>query len=195
LGLHVPTFALIMAGYLTCVLIMLNVGGQITLMVTDCFVGIVSHLILLIVIAAIVTTVSWTQIVQTLGDRPANQSMIDPFNAWDVGDFNVSYVVMTLILAIYGTMALQNTQGFNAAARTPHESRMAGILGKWRLDVRIMLLLGVTVAAFTFLHHPALSHLSAPANDVIAAVADAQIRKQMTIGIALRYLLPVRSEE
>ena len=55
--------------------------------------------------------------------------------------------------------------------------RLGGIefvsgIGKWRLDVRIMLLLGLTVAAFTFLHHPALSQLSAPANEVIAAVPE-----------------------
>src|SRR5437762_3494431 len=53
LGASVPTFAIIMAGYLICVLVMLTIGGQITLMVTDCAEGILSHLVLLIITVAV----------------------------------------------------------------------------------------------------------------------------------------------
>src|SRR5688500_2726131 len=35
-GLAVPTFALIMAAYLACTVFMITIGGQVTLMVTDC---------------------------------------------------------------------------------------------------------------------------------------------------------------
>lgn len=190
-GLHVPTFIPIMAAYLTCVVVMLTVGGQITLMVTDCVEGLISHLVLIVIVIAIFFVVSWQQIAETLASQPAGKSMIDPFNAGDVADFNVWYVVMSLVFGIYGTMALQNTQGFNAAARTPHESRMAGMLGKWRLDVRVMLLLGVTVAAFTFLHHPGLAERSQEAHALLDQIGDEQQRKQMSIAVALKYLLPI----
>jgi SSS family solute:Na+ symporter len=117
--------------------------------------------------------------------------MIDPFDAWQVADFNVWYVIMAVVLSIYGTMALQNTQGFNAAARSAHESRMAGILGKWRLDVRVMLLIGITTAAVTFLHHPAFATQARQASALLADIQDPQVRTQMTITAALKYLLPV----
>lgn len=191
LGFTVPTFVAIMAFYLSCVVIMLTVGGQITLMVTDCVEGLLSHLVLLVIVIAVFAVVSWQQVGEALATQPVGKSMIDPFNSWDVADFNLSYVVVTLLLGIYGTMALQNTQGFNAAARTPHESRMAGMLGKWRLDVRVMLLMGVTVAAFTFLHHPALAAQAAPATKVLSHIADEKAREQMSIPVALKYLLPV----
>src|SRR5205814_197923 len=187
---HIPTFAIIMAAYLTCVLVMLTIGGQITLMVTDCAEGLISHLILLIVVVTLLMAVQWPHVVETLSNKLPNQSMIDPFDAWNVPDFNIGYMIMSVMLAIYGTMALQNTQGFNAAARTPHESRMAGILGKWRLDVRIMLLLGVTVAAATFLNHPQFASASRDANELIHSIRNPQIQKQMTITAALRYMLP-----
>ena len=187
---HVPTFAIIMACYLACVLVLLTIGGQITLMVTDCAEGLISHLILLIIVVAVLMTIGWSHVVETLSHAPPGSSRLNPFDAWDVADFNVSYVIMSLILAIYGTMALQNTQGFNAAARTPHESRMAGMLGRWRLDVRIMLLLGLTTIAVTFLNHPNFSTAAAPANEMIRSIADPQIQKQQTITLGLRYLLP-----
>src|SRR5205823_7250110 len=104
---------------------------------------------------------------------------------------NLWFVLMNVVLTIYGTMAMQNTQGFNAAARTPHESRMAGILGRWRLDVRIMLLLGVTTAAVTFLNHPDFATAAAPAHALLNKIPEEQIRKQVTVTAALRYLLPV----
>src|SRR5207244_4270209 len=129
-------------------------------------------------------------IVQALSNAPQGLSKFDPFDAWKVPDFNVGYVVMTLILSIYGTMALQNTQGFNAAARTPHESRMAGLLGRWRLDVRVMLLLGIACVALTFLNHADFATAAAPANDAIKAIREPQIQTQQTITMALRYLLP-----
>src|SRR5256885_154754 len=75
-GLAIPTHALIMAAYLTCVLVMLTIGGQITLMVTDCAEGILSHLIMLIIAIAVLYTVGWGHIVQTLGTRPPAQSKI-----------------------------------------------------------------------------------------------------------------------
>src|SRR2546421_5391984 len=56
LGASVPTFAIMMASYLACVLVMLTIGGQITLMVTDCAEGLLSHLILLIIAVAVVGT-------------------------------------------------------------------------------------------------------------------------------------------
>lgn len=186
----VPTFAVIMAAYLSCVLGMLMAGGQITLMITDCVEGLVSMLILLVVVLAVFATVGWGQAVHVLASQPPERSMIDPFDAWQVADFNVWYVVMALVLSIYGTMALQNTQGFNAAARSAHESRMAGILGKWRLDIRIMLLLGITTAAVTFLRHPAFAAQSHQANALLAGIPDEQVRTQMTVTAALKYLLP-----
>src|SRR4051812_16769278 len=110
-GAQVPTTAVIMASYLLCVLVMLMLGGQITLMVTDCAEGIVSLLVLLIVIGVVLVVVGWPNVVNVLGNKPPNSSMLNPFDAWKVADFNVGYVVMALLLQIYGTMALQNTQG------------------------------------------------------------------------------------
>ncbi len=129
LGLPMPTFALIMAAYLTCTVFMITLGGQVTLMVTDCIEGLLSHLIYIAIVAAIFFIVSWSQIVQVMSEMPAGYSHIDPFDAEKVDDFNIWYVLMALVMTVYTTMALQNKQGFNSAARTPHESRMGHVLG------------------------------------------------------------------
>jgi SSS family solute:Na+ symporter len=190
LGTAIPTYAIIMAAYLACSLTMLTLGGQITLMVTDCIEGLLSHLIYLILIVAVFYTISWSQITHVMSSQPTNRSMINPFDAWEVSDFNFWYMVMNIILTVYGTMALQNSHGFNSAARTPHEARMAGVLGNWRTYARMVMLLVLATAAVTFLKHPDFATSSAPVQGVLSSIDNPQIQKQMTVPVALRFLLP-----
>ncbi|MGB7158684.1 MAG: hypothetical protein WBD40_11495 [Tepidisphaeraceae bacterium] len=188
-----PTFALIMAGYLACTVFMITLGGQVTLMVTDCIEGLLSHLIYIVIVVAIFSIVSWTQIVEVMSppSNPPGYSMIDPFDAGQVEDFNVWYVLMALVITVYTTMALQNKQGFNSAARTPHESRMGHVLGHWRTYARLLMILMLGVCAVTFLRHPDFAQSATHINVQIEQIPDPYIQKQMTVPITLAHLLPV----
>ena len=94
-----------------------------------------------------------------MSDTPPGHSLINPFDAHEVEDFNIWFVVMYIGWMIYKTMALQNKQGFNAAARTPHESRMGHVLGHWRTYARMLMLLVLGVCAVTYLKHPDFAEL------------------------------------
>lgn len=187
----VSTFAVIMASYLLLTVFIVTTGGQVTLMVTDCVEGLLSHAIYIIVAVAVLFVVGWSQIVQVMSSPPAGKSMINPFDAHDVEDFNVWFVLMYLAIQVYQTMALQNKQGFNAAARTPHESRMGYVLGNWRTYARMLMVLMLGVCAVTFLKHPAFAQNAIPINAEIKSIADPYLQKQMTIPVTLSYLLPV----
>ena len=191
LGLFsVPTLALIMFGYLTVVVFLVTVGGQVTLMVTDCVEGLLSHAIYIAIVVAVFFVVSWSQVVQVMSAAPPGHSMIDPFNAHEVEDFNFWFVLMYLATTVYQTMALQNKQGFNAAARTPHESRMGYVLGNWRTYARMLMVLALGVCAVTYLKHPDFAAPAAQINAEIGAIGDKYIQKQMTVPITLSHLLP-----
>ena len=185
------TFAVIMFGYLSATVFMILVGGQVTAMVTDCIEGILSHAAYIVIVICVFYLVGWHHIVETMSAPPPGKSMINPFDAKDVEDFNVWYAVMALMLSAYGTMAFQNRQGFNSAAKTPHESRMGGVLGHWRNYARGLMLLMLGLCAVTYLRHPELQQASESARQAIGTVKDAYIQKQMTVPIALSYLLPV----
>src|SRR5437762_11120465 len=117
-------------------------------------------------------------------------SMINPFDAGKVQDFNFWFILMGLFLRIYSTGASQNRQGFMSAGRTPHEQRMAGVLGEWRMYARTLMLVLLALCAVTYLRHPAFAQQAAPIHHAIDAINDAYVQKQMTVPIALRYLLP-----
>ena len=185
------TFALLMLTYLSVTVFLVTIGGQVTLMVTDCVEGLLSHAIYIAIVIAVLLVVSWSQVVEVMSDTAPGHSMIDPFNAHEVEDFNVWFVLMYIVWMIYQTMALQNKQGFNAAARTPHESRMGHVLGHWRTYARMLMVLVLGVCAITYLKHPDFAASAVPINGEIRSIADPYLQKQMTVPIALSHLLPV----
>ncbi len=190
-GFVVPTIALIMAGYLGFTAFMVLVGGQVTLMVTDCIEGLLSHAIYIVIALAVFTIVSWSQIVEVMAMSPPNKSLINPFDTSEIADFNIWFIAIGLFTRIYSTNAFQNRQGFNAAARTPHEARMGGILGEWRTYARGLMLLLLGVCALAYMRHPAFAAEAAPIHQAIGAIDSPYFQQQATVPVALRYLLPV----
>lgn len=190
-GRALPTYVPLMAVFLSISLLLTISGGLITLMVTDCLEGIFSQLIYIVLIAGVLWIVPWSDMAEAIGERPANHSMVNPFDAWAVQDFNLWYVLMGVVLSVYGTMAWQNSGAYNAAGATPHEARMGGLLGRWRELGKAAVVVLLAAGAIAFLQHPGYSEASQAARDAIAGIESEQIRKQMTIPVALSHLLPV----
>jgi SSS family solute:Na+ symporter len=186
LGMTPPTSVLIMAAYLSCALTMMLVGGQITLMVTDCLEGILSHLVWIVVIAAIFCVISWPGMRSAITDTKPGNSLVNPFDQNKTKDYNVWYAMMLLATTVYGTMAVQKDNGFTSAARNPHESRMGVVLGNWRTMARNVMLVVLVLGALTFMKSPNFQGAAE-----LRAIGDPEIRSQMQVPIALRYMLPV----
>jgi len=186
-----PTYIPLMGLFLAISLTLTLSGGLITLMVTDCVEGIFSQLMYVVIIVGVLAVVGWSQMETVLTSRPPGYSMVNPFDAWKVQDFNLWYALMTMAVSVYGTMAWQNASAYNSAALSPHESRMAGILGRWRESGKAVVVVLLAAAAITYLGHPDFAVASQPARDAIAAIPNAQIQTQMTVPVALSHLLPI----
>ena len=213
LGVECSTFLLIMATYLSLTVYLVLVGGQVTLMVVDCVEGILSHAVYIVIVIAVFWMVGWRDIVAVASATPPGKSMLNPFDATAVEDFNLWFVLMALVTSVYTTMALQNKQGFNSAARSPHEARMGGVLGNWRGYARGLMLLMLGLCVTTFLRHGDFADKSAAAKADIAKI-DAgsvkspakedvgsqawmenktdvpQMQKQMAAAVTLSHMLP-----
>ncbi|MDD5484287.1 MAG: sodium:panthothenate symporter, partial [Kiritimatiellae bacterium] len=169
LGLAFPTFGLLMALFLGIAVAIIMLGGQITIMVTDCVQGILSYPMYLIIVAYIILKFSWfDQIAPALLDRPAGKSMLNPYDIAQLRDFNLVYVLIGVFALVLNRMSWCGTQGYNTAAVTPHEQKMAGILGTWRGGFSTMMYVLLAVTAYTFLNH---ADFSKPAAEVRTALA------------------------
>lgn len=191
LGLAVPTFVLVMAVTLSLTVFITLSGGLITVIVTNCLEGIISQIFYLAILVALVAMFKWSDISEVLMRQPPGQSLLNPFDASGIQDFDIWYVVILIFFGVYGLMAWQNTSGNNSAALTPHEARMGGVLANWRGQAKNALATLLVVCAITFLHHPHFASAAAPIQAAVASIADPQERGRMELPLAVSYLLPI----
>ncbi|SDU11598.1 solute:Na+ symporter, SSS family [Verrucomicrobium sp. GAS474] len=191
LGVPCPTYVLMMGLFLSISLFVALSGGLVTVMIVNCLEGIVAQLFYIVIIVALLTTFDWSQIVTVLQDRPPGHSFLNPFDSSGVKDFNVWYVLMGLVISIYGTMAWQNAAGYQGAALNPHEARMGGLLGRWREMGKSATVTLLGICAMTFLAHHDFSAQAAAVGDEVARISDPNVQNQMRMPIAVSHLLPV----
>ena len=117
--------------------------------------------------------------------------MIDPFKTADVKGFSIWFFLIGIFSSIYNARSWQGNSGFNASAKTPHEGKMAGILGQWRVFAIGLAMLLIPLTAYAVLHLPKFADLAAPIWLDINVITDPQIRSQMTVPLFLAHVLPV----
>jgi SSS family solute:Na+ symporter len=189
-SLTVPTYIPIMAAVMTFNVIVTLSGGLITLMVVDCIEGIISQLAYLVIITCLLFLFSWSQMRTVLVDHPPGHSFVNPFDTGSANDFNLTFVLMGIFATVYGTMAWQNASAYNSAALTPHESRMGGLLGRWREMGKGSVIALLALCGMTFLGNHDFAAQSQHAHALINQIPEAQIREQMSVPIAVTEMLP-----
>ncbi|HEY8965683.1 MAG TPA: hypothetical protein VIM58_04520, partial [Candidatus Methylacidiphilales bacterium] len=184
-----PTFVLLMAAFMALSLLMTLSGGQISVMVTDCLEGLISGVLYLVVAFAILSAVTFAQMRDVLLSGKPGDSYINPFDIGARPDFNVGYVVLVFLFNIGIFRGSAWTQGFNAAAKTAHEAKMAAILGSWRNVGAGAMGALISVGAFTLLHHPDFAAQREAVAEGLKRIANPQLHTQMTMPMALGVLL------
>jgi SSS family solute:Na+ symporter len=190
-GFHVPTFAVIMAIELSLCLLFTFMGGLIAVMVTDFAQGVFCNIVFVAIMSILLLTFDWQHIITSLKTVPADASMINPFKSTAVEGFNIGYFLIVAFSMIYGWKAWQGTQGFSAAAKNPHEAKMAGIIGMWRTLIIQIALLVIPICAFTLLNHNDFAAVAQSVHGIVNSVESEQIQKQVTIPLALTKILPI----
>lgn len=169
LGWQCPTFGVLMLLFLGLALLIAMLGGQVTIMVTDCVQGMLSYPIYMVVVAYFIYRFSWSgELAPALMARAPGESFLNPFDVEKLRDFNLFYVFAGIVGLFLGRMSWGGTQGYNGAAKSPHESKMGALLGTWRSGFSAMMYLLLGIVAFTFLNH---AHFADEARDVRAELA------------------------
>lgn len=189
-GIAMMTYIPVMAVLLSITVYLTISGGLISVMITDCLEGMISQIFYLVIIFTLIWLFPWESISYVLTDRPPGQSLINPFDAGALKDFNITYVLMGAFVSIYGTMAWQNQSAYNAAGLTPHENRMGNILGRWRDSARGTTVMLLGICALTYVSHPDFAVQAAQVNEIVSRIPDPQMQQQMLLPTAVTELLP-----
>ncbi len=190
-GVSFSMFPTVMLIYLSIACYIACAGGQISIMITDFLQGIMMMVIFLVIMFFLLAKFQWADLMAGLSMAPEAKSMINPFKTSQVNDFSIWYFLIGIFGTIYTTRAWQGNSGYNAAAKTPHEAVMSGIIGSWRGFANTLCMLLIPLAAYAVLHLPAFAATAAPINAQIAQISDPMLKSQMTVPLFLANILPV----
>ncbi|MGE4490531.1 MAG: sodium:solute symporter [Kiritimatiellales bacterium] len=207
LGINWSSYHLLMILMVGVAVTLAVAGGQITIMITDFFQGVVTNIACLSVIFFLLYKFGWSTIMDTLQasatvdvnasreiisnfSRTEGVSMLNPFTQTKLPDFGVAFFVMLLFQRFMQTGVWQGGAGYMTAAKTPHEGKMGNILGGWRWVVIMLTITALPIAAYVLVWNPAYEAELDPIRKVIAGISDTNVQSQMFVPIAMAYIFP-----
>ncbi|MDD3155694.1 MAG: hypothetical protein PHS41_12590, partial [Victivallaceae bacterium] len=99
------------------------------------------------------TQVSWFgEVAPVMLDRAPGESFLNPMDIANLRDFNFFALLVTLTGSILNRAAWIGNDTSNAG-RTPHEQKMAGILGTWRNGFALTMMTLIGLFVITFMLH------------------------------------------
>ena len=177
LGINFPTFIVLVVLFLTMATVIVCIGGQVTVMVTDCVQGLISYPLYAILVFYFFWRFSWGRdVVPALLSRPAGESMVNPYSISNLRSFNLFWVVSGILSTFLGRMSWSGSQGYQGAALNPHEQKMGMMIGGFRAGFGGLLNLVLAVGAIAFL---TCGHFSSEADGVYADVAQKVVREML----------------
>ena len=186
-GISVATYPFLVGVNLLIALAVILPGGRIALCITDAIQGLFCYPIFIMIVGYIIYNFSWdNQIVPVLTDRVPGESFLNPFDIFNLRDFNIVFVLVMVIGSTYNRGAWLGNDT-STAGRTPHEQKMAGILGMWRngfgqlmlVLIGMAVIVGINHADFAPRAHEIRQELSARvAGDVARSDAEAENLKK-----------------
>jgi SSS family solute:Na+ symporter len=193
-SLSIPMEAILSAAALMIALYFVLRGGQLQIMITDFVQGMFCGVLFVVVAIAVLWAVKPDQMFFAMSNRAPGESMLNPFDTWKLGDFNIWYVLISLFSTVYTFMSWQGNAAYNASAINPHEAKMGKIIASWRMFAQTLMFTLLGLAAVTIIRHPDFASSAASIQTQVGAIAQTSgeaVGKQMLVPIAIGELLPV----
>ena len=190
-GYGISSFALIMIFLVSVSVWFTYMGGQITVIITDFFQGLFCNVAFLVLVAFIFLSIDWSDIGTALASAPAGRSLVNPLHGGKIENFNVWYFLVGVGTGLFVQIAWQGSQAYNCSATSPHEAKMAGLLGYWRGVIQGLALVLLPILAYMLMHHPAHTLFADGVNQTLQSIANKDDRNTMTVPVVLAHFLPI----
>lgn len=170
-GLSIPCFTIILILLMAMAMVCIWPGGRVSLIITDTFQGLLCYPVFVIIVGYILLNISWDgEIAPTMMDRVPGENFINPYDVSKLRDFNIFSLVVTLFANILNRASWFGNDSSNSA-RTPHEQKMAGILGAWRSGFSYVMLMVIAVMVITIMNHQNFSGRAKNIRDTLVTKA------------------------
>ncbi len=153
-GIQISTFMTVMFICLALAISMILFGGSVTLVITDTIQGLVAYPALAVFVIFVLWKFSWSgEILPVLMDRAEGESFLNPYDVENLRDFNIFFIFVALFSSVLNRGVALGAGGGASAAKSPHEQKMAGVLGAWRGGFMAIFYLVLVLAVLVFMNH------------------------------------------
>ena len=191
--IDINTFLVVMALDLILALAFVMMGGQISIMVTECVQGMFTAFAFLLIAGYLLLRFRWPDIFTALQHTGADTSFVNPFHATGAKNFNTYYFLMGIVMGVYAYQSWQGTSGFNSSAKSPHEQKMGMMLAMFRQWPSTVLIAMTAICAIAVMD-PKMTQfasIAAKANFTLNGVSTEYLKNQMMVPAALAAILPI----
>lgn len=176
-GVEITTFSFILVILIILALICIWPGGRVSLLLTDTFQGLLAYPVFVIITGYVLLNISWgSEIAPTMMDRVPGESFLNPYDVSSLRDFNIFSLIVWFFSSLLNRASWYGNDT-SGSAKTPHEQKMAGILGTWRSGFSTVMLITLAIMVITIMNH----RNYAPQAKVIRDTLSAQVAAE-TIG-------------
>ena len=153
-GIMFSTFHVLMVVILVLAISIICFGGSLGIIVTDTIQGFICYPLLALFVGFILYKFSWNnEIVPVMMDRAAGQSFLDPYDISKLRDFNFVQLLVLIMATFLHRASWIGAGSSSTAARSPHEQKMASLLGTWRQAMGTVFYVLIAIALLTYLNH------------------------------------------
>ncbi len=168
-GVKISTFMIVTCIVLVLAISIVCMGGTLALIITDTIQGLMCYPMLVIFTVFILVHFSWSrEIIPVMSDRVAGESFLNPYDVSQLRDFNIFALVVTVASGVLNRASWIGA-GNTTAAKTPHEQKMASVLGTWRNGFSSIFYVLIAIMIITLLNH---RNFAVQARDVRLEIAD-----------------------
>lgn len=173
-GVEITTFSFILVTLIILALICIWPGGRVSLLLTDTFQGLLAYPVFVIITGYVLLNISWgAEIAPTMMDRVPGESFLNPYDVSRLRDFNIFSLVVWLFSTLLNRASWYGNDT-SGSAKTPHEQKMAGILGSWRSGFSTVMLITLAIMVITIMNHRNYAPQAKVIRDALSAQAAAE---------------------
>ena len=151
-GIVFNTFGTLIFVSLVMAISIICISGDLGITITDTLQGLLLYPLLVAFIIFCLVKFSWfEEIAPVMSDRAPGENFLNPYDIKALRDFNFFSLALTIFTLFIHRGSW--VTGGASRARSPHEQKMAGLLGDWRGALNILFYVLIAVTILTVMNH------------------------------------------
>ena len=176
-GISLPCYGIIVGMCLAMAIVMIWPAGRISLMITDCVQGLLSYPIFVVISGYVLLKLSWdVDVFPVLWNRVPEESFISPYDVARLRDFNIFAIVVTVTSTVLNRASWIGMD-ISSSGRTPHEQKMAGVLGSFRSGFAFTMITLLAIVVIAFMNG---GHFASRGADNPFEITNVEVRRELT---------------